>query len=94
MPGTVFGVDEEIYQAIWWHTTGHAGMTALEKVMYLADYIEPSRDFPGVEELRHVCYEDLDKGLLMGLEMTIQEMTAMGNPVHRATIEARDALKG
>ena len=69
-------------------------MTALEKVMYLADYIEPSRDFPGVEELRHVCYEDLDKGLLMGLEMTIQEMTAMGNPVHRATIEARDALKG
>lgn len=90
----VFGVDEEIYQAIWWHTTGHAGMTALEKVMYLADYIEPSRDFPGVEELRHVCYEDLDKGLLMGLEMTIQEMTAMGNPVHRATIEARDALKG
>ena len=47
-----------------------------------------------MEELRHVCYEDLDKGLLMGLEMTIQEMTAMGKPVHRATIEARDALKG
>ena len=90
----VFGVDDEIYRAIWWHTTGHAGMTLLEKVMYLADYIEPSRDFPGVEELRRVCYEDLDQGLLLGLEMTIQEMTAMGNPVHRATVEARDALKG
>ena len=38
----VFGVDDEIYRAIWWHTTGHAGMTLLEKVMYLADYIEPS----------------------------------------------------
>ena len=90
----VFGVDDEIYRAIWWHTTGHAGMTLLEKIMYLADYIEPSRDFPGVDKLRDVCYKDLDEGLLMGLEMTIEEMTSMGNPVHHATIEARDALKG
>ena len=90
----VFGVDDEIYRAIWWHTTGHAGMTLLEKIMYLADYIEPSRDFPGVDKLRTVCYKDLDEGLLMGLEMTIEEMTSMGNPVHHATIEARDALKG
>jgi len=90
----VFGVDEEIYDAIRWHTTGRAGMTTLEKVIYLADYIEPSRDFPGVEGLRKVCYEDLDRGLLMGLEMTIEEMQNMGNPVHHATVEARDALKG
>lgn len=90
----VFGVDEEIYSAIWWHTTGHANMTLLEKVIYLADYIEPSRDFPGVDELRRVCYEDLDRGLLMGLEMTVAEMRGMGNPVHHATLEARDALKG
>ena len=90
----VFGVDEEIYHAIWWHTTGHANMTLLEKIIYLADYIEPSRDFPGVDKLRAVCYKDLDEGLLMGLEMTIEEMTEMGNPVHHATIEARDALKG
>ena len=90
----VFGVDEETYQAIWYHTTGRAGMTTLEKVMYLADYIEPSRDFPGVETLRRVCYEDLDRGVLLGLEMTVEEMTEMGNPVHRATLEARDALKG
>ena len=90
----VFGVDEEIYHAIWWHTTGHANMTLLEKIIYLADYIEPSRDFPGVDKLRKACYEDLDKGLLLGLDMSIQEMTEMGNPVHRATVEARDALKG
>ena len=90
----VFGVDEEIYNAIWWHTTGHAGMTLLEKIIYLADYIEPSRDFPGVDKLRQVCYKDLNEGLCLGLEMTIQEMTDMGNPVHRATLEARDALKG
>ena len=90
----VFGVDDDIYSAIWYHTTGHANMTKLEKIIYLADYIEPSRDFPGVDKLRKVCYEDLDRGLLMGLEMTIEEMTSMGNPVHHATIEAREALKG
>ena len=90
----VFGVDDEIYTAILYHTTGRANMTLLEKIMYLADYIEPSRDFPGVDKLRKVCYEDLDQGMLMGLEMTIEEMQEMGNPVHHATLEARNALKG
>ena len=90
----VFGVDEEIYRAIWWHTTGHADMTLLEKIIYLADYIEPSRDFPGVNDLRACVYENLDRGMLMGLKMTIDEMTEMGNPVHHATMEARDWLKG
>ena len=90
----VFGVDDEIYNAIWYHTTGHAAMTLLEKIIYIADYIEPSRDFPGVDKLRRVCYESLDAGVLLGLEMTVEEMTAMGNPVHHATLEARDFLKG
>ena len=90
----MFGVDDEIYRAIWWHTTGHADMTLLEKIIYLADYIEPSRDFPGVNDLRACVYENLDRGMLMGLEMTIDEMTEMGNPVHHATVEARDWLKG
>lgn len=90
----VYGVDDEIYRAIWWHTTGHADMTLLEKIIYLADYIEPSRDFPGVDDLRNCVYRDLDEGLLMGLQMTIDEMTEMGNPVHHATVEARDWLKG
>ena len=69
-------------------------MTLLEKIIYLADYIEPTRDFPDVDVLRKACYEDLDKGLLLGLEMSIEEMQRMGNPVHHATVEARDALKG
>ena len=90
----VFGVDDEIYRAIWYHTTGHPNMTLLEKILYIADYIEPSRDFPGVDEMRRVCYEDLDKGVLMGLENTIRNMKEMGNPVHSATLAARDALKG
>ena len=90
----VFGVDDEIYSAIFYHTTGKADMSLLEKIIYLADYIEPTRDFPGVEKLRKACYENLDRGLLMGLEMSVEEMRSMGNPVHPATLEARDWLKG
>ena len=91
---TVFGTDSEITGAIRWHTTGRAGMTLLEKVIYLADYIEPTRDFPGVEDLRRICYENLDAGLLLGLEMTIREMEERNAPIHPRTLEARDALKG
>lgn len=91
---SVFGVNEEIYRAIKWHTTGRAGMTLLEKVIYLADYIEPSRDFPGVDRLRQTCYENLDEGLRLGLRMTIEEMKERGNPVHHATLEALADLEG
>jgi nicotinate-nucleotide adenylyltransferase len=89
-----FGVDDEIYNAILWHTTGHAHMTLLEKIMYLADYIEPTRDFPGVDKLRKVCYDSLDAGLKLGLSMTVEEMRERGNPVHHATLEALEDLKG
>ena len=88
----VFGVEDAVYDAIWYHTTGKPDMTLLEKIIYLADYIEPSRDFDGVDTLRQAVYEDLDHGLLMGLSMTIQEMVEMGNPVHHLTRDARDYL--
>lgn len=88
----VFGVEDAVYDAILYHTTGKPDMTRLEKIIYLADYIEPTRDFPGVDALRKTVYEDLNKGLLMGLTMTIQEMEEMGNPVHHLTRDARDYL--
>ena len=90
----VFGADDEIYNAILWHSTGKANMTLLEKVIYLADYIEPNRDFDGVEDLRKVVWEDLDKGLEMGLAMTVEEMEQMGNPVHHNTLQALEYLRG
>ena len=83
---------DDVYNAIMYHTTGKPDMTLLEKIIYLADYIEPTRDFPGVETLRRTVYEDLDRGLLMGLTMTIDEMEEMGNPVHHMTRDARDYL--
>ena len=81
-----------MYDAIFWHTTGKGDMTTLEKIVYVADYMEPNRDFEGVDRLRRLAYEDLDKAMLLGLEMTIQEMEERGVPVHTRTIEARDWL--
>ena len=52
--------DEEILQAIRVHTTGAAKMSLLDKIIYVADYIEPGRDFPGVKEAREIALVDLD----------------------------------
>ncbi len=90
----VFGMSEEVVSAIRWHTTGKADMTTLEKVIYLADYIEPTRDFPGVDELRRVAEQSLDEGVALGLAMTVEEMKAWGNPIHEKTQEALAYLKG
>lgn len=89
----VFGVDDDIYNAIYWHTTGKADMTVLEKVIYMADYIEPTRMFDGVEDLRDAVHTDLDMGLLMGLEDCIAEMIERGSPVHHRTVEAKQYLE-
>ncbi len=88
----VFGEPEEVCQAIFWHTTAKEDMTLLEKIIYMADYIEPNRDFAGVERLRALSYEDLDKALLLGVETTIQEMEERGLPIHKRTLMARDWL--
>lgn len=89
----VFGQPQAVYDAIFWHTTGKADMTTLEKVLYIADYMEPNRDFDGVERLRHLAYTDLDKAMLLGVEMTIQEMQQRQVPIHTNTLQARDWLR-
>lgn len=88
----VFGVDDAVYNAVLYHTTGRADMTMLEKVIYLADYIEPNRDFDGVDELRAAVYEDIDKGLALGLRMSIEEIEERGGAVHGHTREAYEFI--
>ena len=68
----IFGESDAVVSAIRHHTTGCAGMNTLEKIIYVADYMEPNRDFPGVERLRRLAFEDLDKALLLGLTMTLE----------------------
>ncbi len=89
----VFGADEDVCNAIRWHTTGRPGMTTLEKIIYLADYIEPNRSFDGVDVLRAVVYDDLDRGMALGLKMSIEELQERGSPVHHATLEAYDYFR-
>ena len=84
----MFGVSDEVYSAIRWHTTGRAGMTLLEKVIYLADYIEPTRDFEGVEALRELCYVNIDDALLLGLRMSVEDIRSYGEEPHKRTLEA------
>ena len=61
--------DEEIIDAVLYHTTGRPGMSLLEKIVYIADYIEPGRNHaPNLDEIRRLCFQDLDEALLKILE--------------------------
>ena len=86
-------MDEEIYTAIFYHTTGRANMTLMEKIIYLADYIEPNRDFEGLETLRRLCYEDLDAGLEMGFAMSVADLKRRGVVIHANTQGALDWVR-
>lgn len=83
-----FGADRDVVDAIRWHTTGRADMTLLEKVVYMADYIEPNRVFEGVETLRALAYEDLDRAMLLGFEMSLEDVRAQGTQAHENTLAA------
>jgi predicted HD superfamily hydrolase involved in NAD metabolism len=63
--------DPEILDAIRFHTSGRPNMTMLEKIVYLADYIEPGRHFPGVDEVRKTAENNLDKALIESIQNTI-----------------------
>lgn len=84
----VFGECDEVCQAIWWHTTGHPGMTQMEKILYIADYIEPNRDFDGVETLRALARQSLDAAMLKGLEMTLEVLKQRGKEIDPDSLAA------
>lgn len=89
-----FGVSEEIYEAIRWHTTGKKDMTLLEKIIYLADYIEPNRDFEGLGELRGLAYSDIDAAMALGLEMSLEDIRSRGDEPYKDTVEAYEWYAG
>jgi nicotinate-nucleotide adenylyltransferase len=82
--------DMEILDAVRFHTTGRAGMSLLEKIIYIADYIEPGRDFPGVERLRRLAYENIDAAMAAALRQSVEDMESCGNSIHRLSVEALD----
>ena len=89
-----FGEPDDVYDAIFCHTTGKPGMTTFDKILYLADYMEPNRDFDGVEEMRRLVWEDLDQAMLLGLEMNVEDLQGRGVPIHRNTQGTLDELRG
>lgn len=88
----VFGESAEVCMAIRWHTTGHRGMTTMEKILYIADYAEENRDFPGVEKLREVLKKDLDEAVLLGIEMTVRQLRENNQPICENTQQAYEDL--
>lgn len=85
----IFGENEAVVSAICHHTTGKADMTLLEKIIYVADYMEPNRTIPGVENLRRLAFSDIDAALKLGLEMTLEHLNRQGSEV---SPESREAL--
>lgn len=77
----IFGESMEVCEAIRWHTTGRENMTLLEKLVYLADYMEPNRTIDGIDELRRLTWTDPDEALAMGLEMTMTYVSSRGAKV-------------
>ena len=84
--------DEDILSAVRWHTTGRAGMTLLEKVLFVADFISADRDYPGVERMREKAYVSLEDAMLEGLQFTINELVENAWPVHEDSIRAYNEL--
>ena len=84
--------DEDILNAIRFHTSGKEQMTVLEKVIYLADYIEPNRQFPGVEEVRELAKESLDQALMKSLQNTMMFLMKKNQAIYPDTFRFYNGL--
>ncbi len=85
--------DEDMINAVAFHTTGRAGMSKLEKIVFLADAIEPGRDYPGVDEIRALAREDLDSAMIRMLSHTVEYIGEKGDYLDPDTVEALKDLK-
>lgn len=86
--------DPDILNAVRWHTVGAPGMSTLDKIIYLADVIEPGRDFPGVEQLRCLAERDLDRAMIAALDATLRYCIERGRLIHPRAVLLRNELLG
>ncbi len=87
-----YGAPSDVVDAVAYHTTGRAGMTLLDKIVYLADYIEENRVFDGVKQARQLAKEDIDKALLYCFDSSLLELVERGKLIHADTVAARNDL--
>ena len=86
--------DPEVLGAVRWHTTGHAGMTLLEEVVFVADLISADRDYPDAAHVRALAARDLHAASMYILEYIFAKRQAQGKPVHPASLAWYNELKG
>ena len=86
--------DPEILRSIEIHTVGSAQMSDLDKVVYVADYIEPNRDFPGVEEAREIACISLNRAVAYETAHTVEDLAHQGLPIFPQTLETYNAYVG
>ncbi|MDL2280982.1 bis(5'-nucleosyl)-tetraphosphatase (symmetrical) YqeK [Selenomonadales bacterium OttesenSCG-928-I06] len=84
--------DKEILDAIAQHTVGGKNLCTLSKIIYLADLIEPSRNFKEVDKLRKLALKNLDKAMLYAYDIAIEYNLEKNKTIHPATIEGRNEL--
>lgn len=82
--------DEDVLNAIRYHTTGRENMSKLEKIVFLADFTEPMRNFPGVEKIREVSKIDLDTAMYLGLNNTLKHLLDKNEIVYSLSMRARN----
>lgn len=85
--------DEEILNAVKYHTTGRPAMSVLEKIIFVADAIEPGRDYGGVQQMRELACTDLDSACVFGLRKSLEFIKTKGSYIHPDTIGALNYLK-
>lgn len=88
----LFSIDDEIFDAIKYHTTGKPSMSLLTKIVFIADYIEPGRKFDGVEEVRNLAYSNIDDAIIKSCSNVIIHTVNKGGVVHPNTVDARNYL--
>lgn len=87
-----FSVDDDIYSACFYHTTGRENMSLLEKIVYLADCIEENRTQPGVNTLREAAKTSIDKAVLLAMNNTISYLSEKGMKIYKKTLDAQNYL--
>lgn len=87
----MYGIDDdEIYDAIYFHTVGKPDMKLITEIIYIADGIEPHRNYDGVDRIREMAFEDIDRALILQIDSTIKSVINKGGLLHTNTVDTRN----
>ncbi len=87
-----FDISDEVFDACFYHTVGKENMSLLTKIIFIADMIEESRDFDGVEEIRRLAFEDIDRAVVLAIDSTLKHLVKKSAKIYPGTVKARNFL--